>query len=366
MTLTKIDNILNDGITSVILCCGTGGVGKTTTSAAIAVRAALLGKRVCLITIDPAARLGQAMGLTDLTNTPKAVANIPGNGTLDAMMLDAKSTFDDLILRSAGEESAQRILNNSFYRNISDSLSGTQEYMAMEKLTQLLADNAGRWDLMVVDTPPSRSALDFLDAPKRLERFMESRLLRILTFSGGGLAKIMSLGLSAFTSVIGKILGATVLGDLRDFVAAIDSTLGSFTQRTKETYQTLNQPSTAFVVITTAEAPSIKEAQYFVERLNKDGMRLAALIVNRISPAFIEIPSTQQFTSDSSIQNITAELILETYRMQSRKRVAQLRLIESHVTLSAIPRILVQDLGNSVNDLSGLARMGEALNNHIN
>lgn len=355
----RIDDILNDGQTSVILCCGTGGVGKTTTSAAIAVRAASLGKKVCLITIDPAARLGQAMGITDLTNTPHPVSCITGSGSLDAMMLDAKSTFDDLITRTSNAESAQRILNNSFYRNISDSLSGTQEYMAMEKLTQLLADNVGRWDLMVVDTPPSRSALDFLDAPARLERFMNSRLLRILTFSGGGLAKLVSLGLSAFTSVIGKILGATVLDDLRDFVSAIDSILGSFTQRTAETYQTLAQPSTAFVVVTTAEPQPLLEATYFIERLQKDGMRLAALIVNRVAPAIQNVgPMNETHVSS------TSQEILDVYRKQQRIRAVQDSLVDNHSTVAAIPRIVVADAGTAINDIAGLEHIGLALNSH--
>jgi anion-transporting ArsA/GET3 family ATPase len=357
MTSIRVDDILNDGTTSVILCCGTGGVGKTTTSAAIAVRAAELGKRVCLITIDPAARLGQAMGLQGLTNTPHVVEGISSNGTLDAMMLDAKSTFDDLVTRTTNPESAARILNNSFYRNISDSLSGTQEYMAMEKLTQLLADNEGRWDLMVVDTPPSRSALDFLDAPARLERFMNSRLLRILTFSGGGLAKIVNLGLSAFTSVIGKILGATVLDDLRDFVSAIDSILASFTQRTTETYEMLAQPTTAFVVVTTAEPQPILEAKYFIERLRKDGMRLAALVVNRVAPAHHQI-----FGVEIGQLSSTSQYLLATYQKQSRIRAVQDSLISQNSAISEIPRITVSDMGAAINDLSGLSRLSHAMN----
>ena len=357
MTSIHIDEIINDGTTSVILCCGTGGVGKTTTSAAIAVRAAHLGKRVCLITIDPAARLGQAMGLQNLTNTPHAVEEISGVGSLDAMMLDAKSTFDDLITRTTNRDSASRILNNSFYRNISDSLSGTQEYMAMEKLTQLLADNVGRWDLMVVDTPPSRSALDFLDAPARLERFMNSRLLRILTFSGGGLAKIVNLGLSAFTSVIGKILGATVLDDLRDFVSAIDSILASFSQRTSETYEMLARPTTAFIVVTTAEPQPILEAQYFIERLRKDGMRLAALIVNRVAPAHHRIAHTE-----IGHLSATSQYLLTTYQKQLRIRAVEDSLISQNTQISVIPRITVSDMGAAINDLSGLTRLGHAMN----
>ncbi|HET6908275.1 MAG TPA: ArsA-related P-loop ATPase, partial [Mycobacteriales bacterium] len=164
----------------IIVCCGAGGVGKTTTAAALGLRAAERGRRVCVLTIDPARRLAQSMGLTELDNTPRSVSGVDtaGGGSLDAMMLDMKRTFDDIVLAHADGQRAQQILANPFYVSLSSSFAGTQEYMAMEKLGQLKAE--ARWDLIVVDTPPSRSALDFLDAPQRLGRFLDGRMIRLL------------------------------------------------------------------------------------------------------------------------------------------------------------------------------------------
>ena len=164
-----------------ILCCGSGGVGKTTTAAALGLRAAEQGRTVVVLTIDPARRLAQSLGLDELDNTPREVAGVDtsGGGRLDAMMLDMKRTFDELVLAHTDAERAEQIFANPFYQSLSSSFAGTQEYMAMEKLGQL--HQAGKWDLVVVDTPPSRSALDFLDAPKRLGSFLDGRFIRLLT-----------------------------------------------------------------------------------------------------------------------------------------------------------------------------------------
>src|SRR6201986_4415770 len=181
--------ILSDTANRVVVCCGAGGVGKTTTAAAIALRAAEYGRNVCVLTIDPAKRLAQALGINDLGNTPQRVPLAPEvPGELHAMMLDMRRTFDEMVIQYSGPERAQALLNNQFYQTVATSLAGTQEYMAMEKLGQLLAQD--RWDLIVVDTPPSRNALDFLDAPKRLGSFMDSRLWRPVLGPGRGIGRL--------------------------------------------------------------------------------------------------------------------------------------------------------------------------------
>src|SRR3954469_13743488 len=194
-----IDTVLDDA--RILVCCGSGGVGKTTTAAALAVRAAERGRRTVVLTIDPARRLAQSMGLTELDNTPRAVKGVEGE--LDAMMLDMKRTFDEIVLTHADAERAQQIFGNPFYQSLSSSFAGTQEYMAMEKLGQLKA--SGQWDLIVVDTPPTRSALDFLDAPQRLTTFLDGRLLRVLVApaKAGGRAymKVVAAGVGMFTGV---------------------------------------------------------------------------------------------------------------------------------------------------------------------
>ena len=183
--------MLADTSNRVVVCCGAGGVGKTTTAAAIALRAAEYGRTVVVLTIDPAKRLAQALGIQDLGNSPQRVPLAPEvSGQLHAMMLDMRRTFDEMVVQYSGPDRAQAILDNQFYQTVATSLAGTQEYMAMEKLGQLLGED--RWDLVVVDTPPSRNALDFLDAPKRLGSFMDSRLWRLLLGSGRGIGRLVT------------------------------------------------------------------------------------------------------------------------------------------------------------------------------
>src|SRR3954469_25008976 len=225
-----VDHIIDDKSTRIIVCCGAGGVGKTTTAASMALRAAERGRCVVVLTIDPARRLAQSVGLTEVVNNPHVVTAVdpaPGvaasaGGELQAMMLDMKRTFDEIVLAHSEPGRAKQILDNPFYQALSSSFSGTQEYMAMEKLGQLR--KTGEWDLIVVDTPPSRSALDFLDAPERLGRFLDGRLIRVLLApaKAGGRAgmKIMSAGLHVFTSVLTRVLGGEALKDLSLFVSS--------------------------------------------------------------------------------------------------------------------------------------------------
>src|SRR5215831_9486176 len=284
----EVDRLLDDPRTRIIVCCGSGGVGKTTTAAALGLRAAERGRHVVVLTVDPARRLAQSMGLTSLDNTPRPVPLPDGHGdaggSLHAMMLDMKRTFDEIVETHSDPDRATQILANPFYQSLSSSFAGTQEYMAMEKLGQLR--RADEWDLIVVDTPPSRSALDFLDAPQRLSRFLDGRLLRLLTapakVGGRAYLRVLNAGFGVVTGVLTKILGTQVLRDVQTFVTALDTMFGGFRERAEYTYQLLRAPGTAFLVVAAPEDDALREASYFVERLDQERMPLAGLILNRV------------------------------------------------------------------------------------
>ncbi|CAL9485214.1 hypothetical protein SUDANB58_03138 [Streptomyces sp. enrichment culture] len=282
----EIDPLLEDPGTRIVVCCGSGGVGKTTTAAALGLRAAERGRKVVVLTIDPARRLAQSMGIDSLDNTPRRVKGIDDSagGELHAMMLDMKRTFDEIVEAHVDPERAAGILGNPFYQSLSAGFAGTQEYMAMEKLGQLRARD--EWDLIVVDTPPSRSALDFLDAPKRLGSFLDGRLIRLLTAPAklGGRAgmKFLNVGMSMMTGTLGKLLGGQLLKDVQTFVAAMDTTFGGFRTRADATYRLLQAPGTAFLVVAAPERDALREAAYFVERLAAEEMPLAGLVLNRV------------------------------------------------------------------------------------
>jgi len=292
-----VDRLIADRRTRIIVCCGSGGVGKTTIAAAIGLRAAERGRHVVVLTVDPARRLAQSMGLTSLDNTPRLVPGVrpdeglaqDGNGaespgSLHAMMLDMKRTFDEIVEAHADPDRAAQILANPFYQSLSSSFAGTQEYMAMEKLGQLR--RADEWDLIVVDTPPSRSALDFLDAPQRLSRFLDGKLLRLLTapakVGGRAYLRVLNAGFGVVTGILTKILGTAVLKDVQTFVTALDTMFGGFRERADYTYQLLRTPGTSFLVVAAPEDDALREASYFVERLDHERMPLAGLVLNRV------------------------------------------------------------------------------------
>jgi anion-transporting ArsA/GET3 family ATPase len=246
-----IDAMLADRHTRIVVCCGSGGVGKTTTAAALALRAAEAGREVVVLTIDPARRLAQSLGLTELDNVPRPVSGLAGDavpgGRLDAMMLDMKRTFDEVVLAHSTREAAEQILANPFYQAVSSSFAGTQEYMAMEKLGQLRAraDREGTWDLIVVDTPPSRSALDFLDAPKRLGSFLDGRFIRLIAAPAkmGGRAglRLVNVGIGLVSKTLTTVLGGEMLRDVQTFVNALDTMFGGFRERADLTYALLKE-----------------------------------------------------------------------------------------------------------------------------
>ncbi|ABD13625.1 MULTISPECIES: ArsA family ATPase [Frankia] len=355
----------------IVVCCGSGGVGKTTMAAALALRAAERGRNVVVLTIDPARRLAQALGLTALDNTPREVAGVDGaaGGRLDAMMLDMKRTFDEIVLAHSTSERAEALLANPFYQSLSSSFAGTQEYMAMEKLGQL--DATGTWDLIVVDTPPTRSALDFLDAPTRLGAFLDGRLLRLLLApaKAGGRAyvKVLGAGLGVFTRVLTKVLGAQLLTDVSQFVAALETMFGGFRARAEETYRLLGDPGTSFIVVAAPEAAALREASYFVDRLDAEGMPLAGLVVNRMHHSDAEALNIER--SLAAAENLeehgehplaAAVLRIHADRVRLASREARLRerFTSAHPDT---PIVEVEALSEDVHDLVGLREIGDAL-----
>jgi anion-transporting ArsA/GET3 family ATPase len=394
--LLDVDRLIDDRRTRVIVCCGSGGVGKTTTAAAIGLRAAERGRHVVVLTVDPARRLAQSMGLTSLDNTPRPVPfteaagddqardGTPG-GSLHAMMLDMKRTFDEIVEAHADPDRAAQILANPFYQSLSSGFSGTQEYMAMEKLGQLR--RADEWDLIVVDTPPSRSALDFLDAPQRLGRFLDGRLIRLLVVPAkvGGRAylKVLNAGFGMVTGVLTRVLGAQVLRDVQTFVSALDTMFGGFRERADYTYRLLRAPGTAFLVIAAPEPDALREASYFVERLAQEGMPLAGLILNRVhgSPAArlsaarsLAAAETLQAADNGSAGEGSADygsaergphaLAIAALRLHAERMqlTAAERRVSEHFTTAHphVPVAEVPDQADDVHDLAGLRAVGDS------
>jgi len=364
-----VDRLLDDPRTGIIVCCGSGGVGKTTTSAALALRAAERGRRVVVLTIDPARRLAQSMGIEVLDNTPRPVPGVGGAGRLDAMMLDMKRTFDEVVESQASPEKARQILENPFYVALSSSFAGTQEYMAMEKLGQIHADaqRDGTYDLIVVDTPPSRSALDFLDAPERLSSFLDGRFIKLLLAPAKGPARLMSAGFGMVTNALAKILGAQVLRDMQTFVAAFDTLFGGFRLRAQKTFELLQADGTAFLVVAAPEPDALREAAYFVERLSEDEMPLAGLVVNRASPqpmgdvsAEEAMAAAQRLRKDDADARTAGLLRLHADRVRIVERESLLRR-RFEAAHPQVPTAVVPALAGDVHDLAGLRQVGALL-----
>jgi anion-transporting ArsA/GET3 family ATPase len=339
----------------IVVCTGSGGVGKTTTAAVIALHGARAGRRACVVTIDPAKRLADALGLEGLTNSPTRIDG-PWPGELWALMLDTKSTFDALVTKNADSpDQAAGILANRFYRNISGALSGTQEYMAMEKLYELHEDTD--FDLIVVDTPPTRNALDFLEAPRRLTRFLDHRLYRVLMAPTRGFVKAVNVAAQAFLRTVAKVVGGDVVQDAVQFFQAFDGMEQGFKHRAERVLALLSEDETSFVLVTAPRGDVVEEATYFAARLAEAGIRVRVLIVNRMHPRFAAAAASAGALRERARAVAGTDLGAQYRNLADFVEVAaneetHLRGLAARVAPAPVVRVPILD--SDVHDLDGL------------
>jgi anion-transporting ArsA/GET3 family ATPase len=339
---------------AVIVCCGSGGVGKTTVSATFALAAARAGRRACVVTVDPARRLADSLGVQSLPNTPTEVSG-DWPGRLYALMLDTKGTFDDLIhTYSRTPEQAEGILANRLYQNLASALSGTQEYMAMEKLNELVESN--EFDVVVVDTPPTRNALDLLDAPRRLTRFLENRIFRALLFPTRVSLRAVGLATQALLRTLSKVAGAEIVQDAVAFFQAFEGMEEGFRSRAGAVRELLADPSTAYVLVTSARPDAVAEATFFAEKLAERDVTPAALVVNRIHPRFGP-PTEAAPGSPGPLEAL--EVNLAILNDVARREESSYAALAAEVAPAPVGRIPL--FGQDVHDLGGLQRIADML-----
>jgi anion-transporting ArsA/GET3 family ATPase len=368
MTIRAADDLID--ASSVIVCCGSGGVGKTTTAAVIGLEAARRGRRAVVVTIDPARRLADALGLADgLASEPQRIdldaADAEPAGELWAMMLDTAATFDGIVRANAeSDEQIERILTNPFYRNIAGALSGTQEYMAAETLHALHADE--RFDLVVVDTPPSRNALDFLDAPGVLSRFLDHRLFKLLMLPTKGGLKFISTATQPLLRAVGKVVGSDVLADSVAFFQAFAGMETGFRERADDVIALIRAPETSFVVVASAHHDTIGEAVWFVEQLAAQGVDVTAAIVNRAHPLFGAGSSDDAAAAaEAAVDDPALGALWRNVADLRMLRERELDVIEPLATSVGSDRVVVLPLlDRDVHDLAGLHAMGAHLFDH--
>ena len=343
----------------VVVCCGSGGVGKTTVSATFALAAARAGRRACVVTVDPARRLADALGVQSLPNTPTEVAG-DWPGQLHALMLDSQGTFDDLVQRYARTpEQAESILANRLYQNLAGALSGTQEYMAMEKLYELV--NSDEFDIVVVDTPPTRNALDLLDAPRRLTRFLENRLFRALLVPTRMSLRAVGVATQALLRTISKVAGAEIVQDAVAFFKAFEGMEEGFRTRASAVHELLADPATAYVLVTSARPDAVEEAGFFASKLAERDVAVAALVVNRIAPSFgiddggSEPPAALR---DAAALQPLEENLAGLNAVAAREAAGYAGLA-TQVSPAPVGRIPL--FGQDVHELGGLERAADAL-----
>jgi anion-transporting ArsA/GET3 family ATPase len=346
----------------ICICGGSGGVGKTTTSAAIALGMAAAGARVAVVTIDPARRLADALGLEELGNEPRriddelfAAAGVEMRGELWAMMLDAKRTFDELIERLAPDEKTRdEVLSNRIYKELSSAVAGSQEFTAIAKLYDL--DAEGRFDLIVLDTPPSRNALDFLDAPDRLTQFFEGRALTLLLRPAGIAGRLLGRGTSVAFSLLKRVTGVDLLEDLSVFFRSLSGMMDGFRERAARVSELLSDPGTTFVLVTSPEREPIEEALFFWRKLRAARMPFAGAVVNKVHS---ELPAGDaDLDLDSALDEKVAARVGQSVRdhgVLARRDRANIERLRKQVGGELI---LVPQLDEDVHDAVGLAELG--------
>ncbi|GAB4216561.1 MAG: ArsA family ATPase [Sandaracinaceae bacterium] len=362
----------------VVVCVGSGGVGKTTTAASLALWAAIHGRRVLCLTIDPARRLATSLGLPEMTTEEKAIdpsllgaRGIAMKGSLSAMMLDGKRTFDDLVRRTASSPArAERILDNRLYQYISGSLAGTQEYMAMEKLHAVRADE--RYDLIVLDTPPTSNALDFLDAPERLAGLVDSPTMKwiVTAFESKGGFSLVGRGARMVLQGISKLTGAGFLEQVATFLMEFNDLFGGFRRRSEEVGAALRSPEVAFVIVTSPAPLAIEEAIFFAERLGEAGMNRDALVVNQVHRVLPEVKATSAVLEAEAKPHLGG---LDSAKIVGRVRRAyddaKMRAQADRIQIDALrkrvdptlPLLEVPVFDHDVHDLDALAAVGRTL-----
>jgi anion-transporting ArsA/GET3 family ATPase len=354
----------------VVICAGSGGVGKTTTSAALAIGLAAEGKRVAVVTIDPARRLATSLGLDELGNDPALIDperfaghGVEIRGELWAMMLDAKRTFDELIERLAPDaQTRDDVLNNRIYQQLSGAVAGSQEFTAVAKVYDL--SRSGRFDVLVLDTPPSRNALDFLEAPDRLTSFFEGRALRVFLAPTGLAARVMGAGTGVVFGVLKRLTGVDLLDDLSVFFRALGGLIDGFRERARGVKALLGDPGTTFLIITSPEREPVEEALFFHGRLAEARMPFGGLVVNRVRPLGEEDPDPEE-VRERLAPEVGDALARKVARAWSEERTLAHRdaaAIERLQERTQAPEtVVVPELPGDVHDVDGLVAVHDHL-----
>ena len=350
--MSVLDGLVDER--AVLVCCGSGGVGKTTAAAALAVAAALRGRRACVVTIDPARRLADALGVSGVGNAPHEIAG-PWPGELHVVMLDATTTFDELVRRYARDpDQASRILANRLYHNLASALAGTQEYMATEKLFELHEE--GTYDLIVVDTPPTRHALEFLDAPRRLESFLGNRIFRVFVAPGSSYLRVASLAGQLVLRSIARVAGAEIVDDTLAFFGAFQGMEQGFRDRAARVERLLAEHSTGFVLVATPRRDAIDDARYFADELGRRNGVIDALVVNRVHPHFGTPPEVGP-TGDGPGGAAWRELDENLAELEAIARREEGFLADLVRTIAPAPVVRVPFLDGDVHDVETLLRV---------
>ncbi len=364
--MSTLNTILDDR--SVVICAGAGGVGKTTTAATIGVGLAARGQRVAVVTIDPARRLAASLGLNELGNEPQrvdaaklAAHDLALTGELWAMMLDPKATLDELVSELAPDADARaEILANRIYRELSGAVAGTQEYTAIAKLYEL--HRSGRFDVIVLDTPPSRNALDFLEAPDRLTGFLDGRGLRTLLVVPSGIAaRAVGRGAGVVFGVLGRVTGTDLLRDVGAFFTSLAAVLDGFRERAKEIKALLADEQTTFVLVTSPQREPVAEAIYFAARLREAGLRLGGLIVNGVHESPGDVDATALTDALGPALSARVERTCAEASVLAQRDRESVTHLTRELKLEPDAPILVPHLAVDVHDAAGLA----AIHTHL-